>query len=270
MSFNPSELFRAPPQPGQIQEGVVGYPGTNEIVELGNEAGDGKTLVRVTMQFNASKSSPTEEGFPTGARILARLGTRIGDIPPRKTRVLVAFPGRGPLGIPDFESPGAGVIIAVIADDPEPRYFGREKVVFDFRGRDVVIMGNSVSLMSLEQRDGRTVGHVMSVSQEGGAQLVSDGSGVFAFNGEVNVKTVDAKGNLRTAVVLTHDELGLINTDDVFITAKGGQLSLIAGKYIGITSSSIGLGPNPTPATPIVVGVSGQTGMGSMSLFGSP
>jgi hypothetical protein len=258
-------------EPSQIQEGTVGWPGSPEITELGSEAGDGIALVRVTLRHGAPTGKPTsDDGGCNGLQIQARVMGPPWRIPKRGARVLVVFPGG------DWETPGGAVILGEIGASPSSR-FGRKKTVLDYGDDDVVITGKTVMLL-VDQKDagGKDHRHILSVSQQGGVQLVSDGSGLFVQDGEINLKTLDGSGNLREVLKLSQSEASLSDYSNATAFAS---LTLSDGKISGLgnfitwnyfQSGSFGKYALTSPATPIVVGLTGTTGIGCASLFGSP
>jgi hypothetical protein len=271
-----TEALDAPPAPCPIQEGTVGWPGSREIVELGKEAEDGPrvALVRVTLFEGHPPGEPmTADGFANGRTILARLGGLVRHVPKRGTRVVVVFPGSGALGRPAFEAPGAAVILTVIGEDP-PRFFGRAKTVLDFGDDEVVIRARSIALVCEAKReDGSVARHVVSVSGEGGAQVVSDGSGLFVKDGEVALQSLEEDGAVKSAITLNRKELGVAVLEGglATITIREGDVSVVNEGNVALAyGGAIGFGMNASPATPVLLGLSGQAGAPSTSMFGSP
>lgn len=268
-----SELFDhdGDADPHAFQEGTVGWPGSPEVTELGTEAGDGMTFVRVTLtRHGAPSGKPTsDDGLANGFKVLARPMGPFWRVPRRGERVLVVFPDG------DWETPGNGVILGVIGASPAQK-FGRLKSVMDLGDVDLVIKsGKSITLL-VENGDGggTTHRHQISISGEGGVQVLSDGSGLFAKDGELNIKTLDANGGLRQALVMTQDETSLSDhsaapLSTAALTLKGGNAT-VAGQFINITAATtLNLGQLASPATPVRVGV-GPVGVPSTRIFASP
>lgn len=266
-----AELFDPAEEPSQIQEGTVGWPGSPEVTELGNEAGDGMTFVRVTLGRGHPVGSPTaDDGLANGRPILARVMGPGWRVPKRGERVLVVFPGG------DWETPGSAVILGTVGGSPSAK-FGRRKTIQDYGDDDLVITAKTITLIVDRQDEGGVDHrHLLSVSQQGGVQVVSDGSGLFVKDGEVNLKTLDDSGNLKQALILTQAGSSLTDYSDpsafASIGLTGGNVSVL-GSFISINyfkTGSFGTFGSTSPATPIVVGLTGQTGIGCPSLFGSP
>jgi len=250
--------------PPAFEEGTVGWPGSPEVVELGTESGDGVSMVRVTLFDGATQGTPmSDDGLANGRQIFARPMGPLWRTPKRGERVLVAFPGN------DHQTPGRAVILGMIGGSP-PTRFGRQKTVLDFGTDDVVITGKSVSLVA-EVADGPHR-YVVSVSGKGGAQVIADGSGFFAKDGEVNIKAVDDSGNLKTSLVLSQDEVSLSeNATGVAssVTLKGGNATL-TGQFISVAfSTALALGRGASPATPVCLGPIGSTAIGSTCIWGA-
>lgn len=267
MTFTEQEAFDPDPgtaPPPALLEGTVGWPGSPEVVELGTEAGDGMTMVRVTLFDGHPEGAPkADDGLANGRQIFARPMGPGWRTPKRGERVLIAFPGG------DHATPGNAVVLGIIGASPSTR-FGRRKTVLDFGEDDVVITGRSVSLVA-EVADGPHR-YVVSVSGQGGAQVIADGSGLFAKDGEVNLKTVDANGNLKTALVLAQDEVSLSeNATGVVssVTLSGGNAT-VTGQFISIAfSTALGLGRSASPATPVTLGPVGSAAVGSLCIWGA-
>jgi phage baseplate assembly protein gpV len=267
---NDEEILDTPPadrDPCPIQEATIGWDGSPEVCELGTESGDEITLIRVTLRVGAPQGKPsTDDGLFNGFRKTARAMGPMWRTPKRGERVLVVFPNN------DWETPGNAVVVGTIGASPSTR-FGRKKTVLDFGTDDVVVTGKSVSIVSESTAQGASKAsrHVVSVSERGGAQIISDGSGLFAKDGEVNVKAIDADGNMRVALLLAQDELSLIDatslTNQGSITMKGGDITML-GSFMNIVPlSCLMIGQKATPATPMLVGPSGITGVPSTFIF---
>jgi hypothetical protein len=267
-----AELFDADQEPCPIQEGTVGWPGSPEVTELGTEAGDGMTFVRVTLtRFGHPIGKPTsDEGLANGHKISARVTGPGWRVPKHGERVIVAFPGG------DWETPGNAVILGIVGTSPSSK-FGRKKTIQDYGDDDLVLKAKSITLI-VDHKDagGKDHRHLLSVSQQGGVQVVSDGSGLFVQDGEINLKTLDDSGNLKAVLMLAQDGASLSDYSNATAFAS---LTLTDGKISGLgsfitwnyfQSGSFGKYALTSPATPIVVGLTGTTGVGCASLFGSP
>lgn len=269
------ELFDhdADADPHPFQEGTVGWPGSPEITELGTESNDGITLVRVTLlRHGAPQGKPTaDDGLANGYRCAVRPMGPFWRIPKRGERVLVVFPDG------DWETPGNGVILGVVGASPS-KAFGRKKTVLDLGEDDVVIKaGKSVTLLvENTDDDGSMHRHQISISGQGGVQVLSDGSGLFTKGGEINLKTLDDKGNLKQAIVMTQSETSVTDhsaapTATATLTLSGGSVSIL-GAFVTVTwggSASFSKLNSATPATPFLVGPSGFAAVPCLSMYGS-
>lgn len=260
-------------EPHPFQEGTVGWPGSPEVAHLGSEAGDGMTFVRVTLtRHGAPQGKPTaDDGLANGYRILARPMGPLWRIPKRGERVLVVFPDG------DWETPGNAVILGVIGASPS-NAFGRKKTVLDLGADDVVLKaGKSITLLvENKSDDGTTHRHQISISDQGGVQVLSDGSGMFVKDGEINLKTLDDGGNLKQSLVMTQTESSLTDhsaspTATATLVLSGGNASLM-GAFVTVTwggSASFSKLNTATPATPFLVGPSGFAAVPCLSMYGS-
>jgi hypothetical protein len=263
--LDPEPTAKDPPG---ILEGTVGWSGSPEVTTLGKEAGDGVALIRVTLFSNHEPGKPvSDDGLANGREIEARLLGPIRRTPKRGERVIVAWPGN------NWEAPGSAVILGVFGPDPSSR-FGRKKTVMDFGDDDVVLTSTkSISLVVETTDEGASSPsrYVVSVSAKGGAQIIASGSGLFAKDGQVNIKAIDGDGNMKTAILLDQDELSLIDstsdTNKANITMSGGDVTML-GSFMNIVPlSCLMLGQKASPATPILVGPSGVTGVPSAFIF---
>jgi hypothetical protein len=260
---NDAEILDPDPEdrpPSDIQEGTVGHEGSPEICILGSEAGDGMTFVRVTLRLGhptgATKSS---DGYFNGHRIEARVLGPLWRVPKRGARVLVVFPGG------DWETPGNGVIVGEIGSTPSSR-FGRKKTVLDFGTDDVIITGRSVALIA-ESDEAR---YTVSVDPRGGAQVVADGSGLFAKDGEVVLKSVDDGGNLMSSLNLMQGEASLLETSGTTqagVVLSSGDVSVSGGFMSFTPGNAFTVGRTASPATPALVGMTGIAGIPSTFIY---
>ena len=266
---NESEALDPDPQtqlPSDIQEATVGWEGSPEVVELGTESGDGMTLVRVTLKLGHPVGAPqTEDGLFNGARYAVRPMGPIWRTPVRGERVIVLFPGG------DWDTPGNGVLLGTVGASPSAR-FGRKKTVMDFGDSDVVITGKSVALVSESTAQGASEPsrYVVSVDPRGGAQIVADGSGFFAKDGEVVVKTVSKGGDLMSSLNLLQGEASLMETSGTTqagVVLSGGDVAVSGGAMNFVPSTSFSVGLTASPATPALVGMSGVAGIPSTFIF---
>lgn len=252
--INEQELFDPDPQDHPIQSSwaTVGWPGDPDVVDLGSDANDGATLVKVTLKLGAPASKPrSAEGGFNGYKVVAQVGGPGWDVPPKGTRVLVVFPEG------DIQTPGNGVIVSRAGVSPTRR-FGRKKTVLDYAGKDLVITAKSIALV-VEDSTGKR--HVVTLSEEGGVQAISDGSGLTIFDGKFNLKTIDKDNKLRVALVGNQNEVSLTsNVNPLFpaaVTLDGGG-AVVKGEFVTVDmSTAMKLGVSATPATPALGGLSG-------------
>lgn len=244
------------PDTGSIQAGTVGWLG-DPVVEETSEA---MTLIKITLFEGYPLGQPqSTEGFANGYQILARLSAPNFMIPQKGKQVVVAIPA----GM--SEVPGAAVVIAYPDESPN-RQFKKESTVLDFGSEELIIKAKRITLFSEdgELRPSLTLGN-------GNIQMLSNGSGiVITSDAKVAMKSVDNDGALKTQVICTSDSIQLLDAAGMsMLKLKDGNCSM-SGKNISINFSVIGLGQNASPATPVVVGLTGQTGVGSLTIFGSP
>ncbi|WP_438029027.1 hypothetical protein [Sorangium sp. So ce233] len=241
------------------EEGTVGHPGDPDVVDLG-ESGD-VALVKVTLRKGHPQGKPTaDDGGFNGYQITARVAATIWNVPLRGARVILAIPGG------DIQTPGSPVIIAEVGARPVRR-FGRKKTVLDYSGKDVVIVAKSITLIDDSNQ------HFVSVSSNG-ARVVSAGSGFFVKGTDLAAKVLDEDGNLLTYLAASASDIALVraaepaNPVTFALTSQGVEMM---GKFVTIDFiDAIKFGAAASPATPVVVGPSGQTGIGSTRMWGTP
>jgi hypothetical protein len=244
------------PDRGSILDGSVGWPGDSVVEDTSGPM----TFIKVTLHEGHPFDKPvSEEGFANGYKILARLSEPFFRIPPKGKAVVVAIPARRK------EVPGAALIIGIPNNSPT-RQFGANTAVLDFGTQNVVIKGKTVTLYSEDGDVRSTVAALV-----GKVQCQVNGSGLYISpDNKVAIKCIDNDGNIKSQVLLTEDSVQLLDaTGNGSIKLKGGDFSG-QGTNMNCFYGSIGLGRFPSPATPVVVGVSGQSGIGSSSIFGSP
>lgn len=257
-----------------IEEGTVGWQGDDDSVSRGNDFPDGMTLIKVTLFIGHEQGKPLADDGKSanGMQIAARLASFGGlwSCPKRGARVVVAFPG-------GRTAAGNGVIIAVVGQSPKAK-LGRKKTLLDFGDDDVVISSaKSITLLvESPEDDGSTKRHQISLSGQGGVQVLSEGSGLFTKDGEINLKTLDDSGNLKQAIVMTQSETSVTDhsaapTATATLTLSGGSVSVL-GAFVTVTwggSASFSKLNSATPATPFLVGPSGFAAVPCLSMYGS-
>lgn len=273
------EFFGKADQRHFLEWGTVGWHNDPDVlVNLGKDEDDGVTCVKVTLFEGAPAGKrQQDDGSANGIQVIVQPMGPGWHIPDKGERVVVAFP-RG-----DIQKPGNGLILGVAGVSPDKR-FGRQKTVLNFPGRDVIITGKSVTLLADGNADGETdtqKRHLVSVSPDGGAQVVSGGCGLFVLGkdsrgtvvGEAQLKAVDGSGNLCSALVLAQDSAGLSCMPNPATPAamnlKDGNIT-ITGSKCAIQTGSVALGALASPATPVQVGPVAANGVPSTAVFGAP
>lgn len=239
---------------------TVGHPGDPDVVSLGADENDGVTLVKVTLKHGAPTGKPmADDGGFNGQRIVAQVGAPSWDTPARGARVVVMFPDG------DIQTPGNGVIVFRAGTSPTRR-FGRRKTVMDFTGKDVVIIGKSVTLID------DTAKHFVNVGVNG-AKLASSGSGFFVKNTDLSAKVLDADGNVLNYLVANSDDISLVrsvepsNPTTLALTSQGVEMG---GQFISCDFiTAMKLGKNASPASPVLLGPSGPAGAPSTCIWGA-
>jgi hypothetical protein len=278
--INDQELFRPDPDPRlHLAWGTVGWVGDPDVLDgLGKDEDDGVTLIKVTLFDGAAPTKrASDEGGANGQQVRVQASGPGWRVPPKGTRVMVGFANG------DVLSPGNGLILGEVGVNPAKR-FGRKKVLLDFGDADVVITGKSVSLVCDSNPDGeKDAGkrHVVSVSPDGGAQVVSGGSGLFVMGtnkagdalGEVQIKAIDPNGNLKASLVLAQDSAGMFCSPTP-ATASGVNFksgnATVTGMGCAIQTGSVSLGALASPATPVQVGPVAMSGVPSTAVFCAP
>lgn len=274
------ELFgHAPGQLRFIEWAIVGWHNDPDVlVSLGKDEEDGVTCVKVTLFAGAPAGKRLQDdGTANGMQAIVQPMGPGWHIPDKGARVVVAFPHG------DVLTPGNGLILGVAGISPAQR-FGRKKVILDFGDRDVVITGKSVTLLcdgNPEGESDKQKRHLVSVSPDGGAQIVSGGCGLFVLGkdskgnevGEAQLKAVDGAGNLCSALVLAQDSAGLSCVPNPATPAamnlKDGNVT-ITGAKAALQTGSVALGATATTATPVQVGPVAANGVPSTAVFAAP
>lgn len=265
---NENELFRdEPPQLFRYaEEGTVGWADDDDSVSHGNDETDGHTLVKVTLFDGHPDLEPlAKDGSANGHQILCRVCGPFWSTPARGTRVVILFPG-------GRMARANGVIVGELGPSPARR-FGRNKSVASFAGKDVVIAARSVALVAEAEDEGGTMHrYVVSVSGQGGAQMVADGSGVFVKDGEIDLKALDDSGNLKTSLMLNGSEVSIMDSTSgstATLTLKGGNVTML-GQFVSIIpGTAMKIGKLASPATPLLLGPSGFSAVPSTFIWGS-
>lgn len=249
---------------GSIEQGVIGWGGVDDAVDI---TGGDKTdlpLFRVTLTRGRNHAKDLEE-TAQGLQVTCRWGILVHYVPPVGTQVIVAFPA-GMKGVS-----GGGVIISVVA--PNGSQFKADRAILDVGSSGhLLIKGKSVTLC-----DYATPARYLMVgtSRAGGPPGVSiqdeTGSGLTVQSGVVGLFT--ASGSPADAKCILQ-----LTTTSASCALKSGTASwkLTEGmcSTYGTTNLCTGagvyLGKAPTVANPVLWGASGPVGVASLSVFVSP
>lgn len=262
MKHHETELFGEPPASvGGIYHGTVGWVGDGELTVEGET---GKRYVKVTLHEGAPPGLPVSpEGGANGRRIMAQLSWPNFAVPPRNAEVYLAIPA----GLE--ESPGAALIIG--SPQPAPaKQFEDQRMVMSYPGYEVVIKAKTVALISEDvDGSGKTIRHLVSVSQQGGAQVTDGtGSGVFVHKGQIDAKVIDASGKRKCSLSMTESEICLMHSAGSLCKLKGSEATMAGGKC-----SIVGMGgvllKTAAPGVPLPLLVGPTPGVPAVGVFAS-
>lgn len=244
--FEESTLHGQQDDAVQIELGTIGWD-DDDIVDMGTADNDGHTFVKVTLYRGRDRSKPIETGVAQGRQILVNISAGMFWLPPKGTRVIVAFP----YGM--STNPGVGTIIGAVQTSPTIQ-FARDRAVMDF-GPDthVVIKGKSVTISDYGS-PACFVG--VGTPRGGGARgvyaLDETGSGFTTQSAEVGAFATSG-GAAKTILQLTATKASMLSN-------VGGQVSgfqLDSGKAIALGAgfyaytAAVYLGANALAANPV-------------------
>jgi hypothetical protein len=255
----------------QIDIGTVGWEGDDTFYEKGTAENDGYTLVKVQLYRGRNQSKPLKAGIGQGHKVLCHISSGVFRIPPRGTRVYVAFP-RGMETVP-----GAGVIMAAVEKNPQIQ-FEEDRVVLDFGTEThVVIKGKSVNITDFEDRF-ISVGEPRTGGDSGIVFQCEDGTGGYMRTGKVSFWTSSGPAqDAQNLFQLENDKINIILKNGGYIridAAGGGKMESFALNNFMKGTCWIGALPNmSTGATYSIPNVLSTTlsgpGISAPALIGS-
>lgn len=257
-------MFPYPTQDTQIDIGTVGWEGDDTYYDKGSGDNEGYTLIKVQLFRGRDYTKELNPTIGQGHKILCHISSGIFRIPPKGTRVYVAFPK----GMET--APGAGVIFATVEKNPFIQ-FDDDRVQMNF-GSDthVVIKGKSVSISDMDNQF-VSVGTPRSGGDAGIIFQASDGSGGVIKEGLVSWFASTGPGQtLGGLLQIQTDSIDVICVNGSYIrleAAGGGKIETFALNnfmkgicWIGVaptlaTAAAWGVTPNTVPAL-VPVGLS--------------
>jgi hypothetical protein len=153
------------------------------------------------------------------------------------------------------------VIIAVPGRNPTIQFSDTRAVLDVGDDVDLIIKARRISLQTHS-------GHFMALTDDAGIQIVDkDGDGINMQDGKLMAFAggAEAKAHLQ----LSADAACLMHTGGSFISCKGAN-SVWSGTELCMSGASCAFGVAASPATPILVGLTGMAGIPSTCLKGSP
>lgn len=247
-----------------IEMGTIGHDGeAGNHFSLGTEENGGVTLVQVQLhrgRDNRSDSNdvPRKPERAQGHKIWARISGEgsFWLIPKKGKQCYVAFPG----GFND--AVGMGIIIAVPGSNPTIQFSATRAVLDVGDDVDLIIKGRSVAIQTHS-------GHFIALTDEAGVQLLDkDGDGINIREGKLTA-FASAGGDAKAVLALSEGEANLMHKGGSFISCAGAN-STWMGTELNMSGGSMAFGTAASPATPILVGLSGMAGVPSSCMKGSP
>jgi hypothetical protein len=246
-----------------VEMGTIGWEGEGgNHFELGTADNGGVSLVQVQLyrgRDNADDSPvPRKPERAQGHKIWARISGEgsFWLIPKKGKQCYVAFPhGYG-------DGPGMGVIIAVPGANPTIQ-FSDERAVLDVGDDvDLIIKARRISLQTHS-------GHFISLTDDAGIQIIDKvGDGVNIDDGKV-MAFASQGGDAKALLMLTGDEANLMHKGGSFISCAGAN-STWMGTELNMAGATMAFGTAASPATPILIGLSGMAGVPSTCMKGTP
>lgn len=245
-------VLSPPSHEPEIALGRVGWPGDDDIVDLGTADNDGATLLKVTLHRGGYPGDIPKPGEAAGYRVRVRVMGPVFDVPPKGTEVCVAFPG----GIGMVA--GAGVLLGSLTRTPDHQFSATATKIDAGTERDLILKGRAVT-MTMHSPTGSGPEPYVSLTPEDGIQaLDADGFGFLVKDQAVTIFAPDEDGDAKSIVRLTKSQIMIANRD-----ANGAPCSVTLGDQevclAGLASNSFtpgaNLGAAATAATPAVVGV---------------
>lgn len=271
-------LFPQAPDVGSLELGTVGWEDVAEHTDLGTADNDGYTLVRVQLYSGRDLTKPKKTGVAQGHRVLCQIGGGLFRVPPKGTRVLVAFPA----GMRTTQ--GAAVIVCTIEKSPAIQFGAGtgspDRPVMDFGNVDVVIAARSVTLQSKASPFPQylSVGQPRGGGATPGIRMYDEtGSGIVISGGKIMVAVTDngSPPKVTKYLSMSHaDGIDVMNTDgggilcslalknsgDCWIAGANARL-YTAGVYLGVSITNVltnralyGTPASPTPSATVLIG----------------
>lgn len=237
-NFQDISGFSAPPNDA-LKIGTVGWDGDNDVVDIGTDTNDGRTLVKVTLFEGRDPFIPSKPGVAAGRKIYCQVGWPNFQIPPRGYAVLVGFPDG------NMEPQGAGCIIFTFGKSPTKR-FAEDRVNLNYGDKHLVIEAASVTIT-----DGKKNAITVGVPKGGDADV---GLGFFTAQfsgGQIGKAGVGfwgaSDGDAKAVLQLTPDQVSIVLKDAGQISLKPLK-TLISGTTVDLTGTVIaGVGPAAIP-----------------------
>lgn len=244
-------------QPSNLELGSIGWDDSDDYFDL--DSSGGPAFVKVQLFRGGRDIGQTAKaGAGMGAQVLCRVMGPLFVVPSKGSIVLVAFPG----GFVD--APGAGIILGQVSGTPSIQ-FSDTKAKLDLGdSMDLVIKARSITLS--DYPGSTTYSRYVVIGPDNGILLQDEtGSGLTIKQGAWFALTVDGGMVIiqQSGVTVGYKGSGLIQTDNA------GTITL-SGNTANIATGNIGLGVAPTPACPVLLGPTGQSGIGSTCIFGTP
>ncbi|HPG76859.1 MAG TPA: hypothetical protein PLU61_11820 [Rhodoglobus sp.] len=250
-------ILNPPSHEPEIALGRVGWPGDDDIVDLGTADNDGATLLKVTLHRGGYPGDIPKPGEAAGYRVRVRVMGPVFDVPPKGTEVCVAFPG----GIGMVA--GAGVLLGSLTRTPDHQFSATATKIDAGPDRDLVLKGRSV-VLTRHNPDGTGAEDFVSVSPDGGIQaLTADGCGVVLKDQTITLFVADA-GDAKSVLSVTKDAMRLmqkVSATKTTVVSIAEDVVSIVGKTFRALCGNVALGI--AAAQPVMLG----TNMPSTAVF---
>lgn len=244
----------------QIEIGVIGWDGVALHYDKGDPNGnDGErhTLIRVTLFRGKDLATAARPGSgdAKGYQVLCRIADNIARIPKPGAVVYIAVP------FDMHEQNGAGVIIAVLSNDPDR--IEEDRRMLDATGEHLVIKAKSITLES-DGGDFLSVGAPRAGGTAGVTICSADGSSGAVWQTAVASMWTASGGDAKSVVQLTPAAAEIVQKDTGFLRLKGNELVTRSGGPTTMVCAKFGAGPNPAAFVPVIVGPTGIAGVASL------
>jgi hypothetical protein len=242
--------------------GTIGWEGeSGDYFHLGTEENGGVTLVEVQLYRgrDLADDAPRNPKRAQGTKIMARLPGAGGFwvIPKKGLQCFVIFPG----GYND--APGMAVIIATPGQNPSIQFSPTRAVLDVGPDIDFVIKARRLSFQT-------HTGHFIALTDEAGIQIVDKaGDGINIDDGSLTAFASGGGEDAQAVLSLTGDEANLMHKGGSFLSCQGAN-STWSGTELSMAGASCAFGTMPTPATPVLLGMTGMAGVASTCMKGSP